>query len=268
MAQVQIRHSQSYISSATALNLKKGLHHRCPGAPSWRRSAKYRSSQGFKVVSKQQLLVYVPPHPLVKHWISVMRSRLTPSPIFRSAAAELGRILLYEAVREWLPTFETQVETPLNMMAEATFVDPNRPIKVVPVLRAGTVLLEASSTLLPATETYHVGYVRDDKTLEPKCYLNKLPKSLQKDDLILVSDIILATGGTIMAVMTDLVDRGADPSNIRILSAVVAPPALQKLNEKFPGLKVYTGIIDAEVDEHGFIIPGVGDAGDRSFGTL
>jgi uracil phosphoribosyltransferase len=195
-----------------------------------------------------------------------MRNKHTPGPIFRSAAAELGRILLYEAVREWLPTSDVQVETPLSI-ADATYVDPTRPIKVVPVLRAGLVLLESAATLLPATETYHVGYVRDASTLEPHCYLNKLPSTLSPDDLILVSDPILATGGTMVAVMDDLVSRGADSANIRILSAVAAPPALQKLNDRYPGLKVYTGMIDAEVDDAGYIVPGVGDAGDRAFGT-
>lgn len=139
------------------------------------------------------LQVYVPPHPLVKHWVAIMRNKDTPGPIFRSAAAELGRILLYEAVREWLPTLDAQVETPLGL-ADVTFIDPTQPIKVVPVLRAGLILLEQSATLLPATETYHVGYVRDDDTLEARCYLNKLPATLSADDRILVSDPMLATG--------------------------------------------------------------------------
>jgi len=138
---------------------------------------------------------------------------------------------------------------------------------VVPVLRAGLVLLESTSTLLPASETYHVGYVRDDATLDSRCYLNKLPEILTPEDRILVSDTMLATGGTMANLLTDIVSRGADPSNIRILSAVAASPALQKLNDGFPGLKVYTGIIDAEVDARGYIVPGLGDAGDRAFGT-
>jgi len=122
-----------------------------------------------------------------------MRNKDTPSPIFRSAAAELGRILLYECVREWLPTMEGQLETPLGV-ADVTFVDPMKPILVVPVLRAGLVLLESAGTVLPASQTFHVGYVRDDKTLEATCYLNKLPQSLSPDAQILVSDPMLATG--------------------------------------------------------------------------
>ena len=144
-------------------------------------------------MNAKTMLVYVPPHPLVSHWIAVMRNAATPSPIFRSAAAELGRILLYEAVREWLPTMQGQVDTPLGV-ADVTFVDPTKPVKVVPVLRAGLVLLESAGTVLPACQTFHVGYARNEETLESSCYLNKLPEKLSEDDLVLVSDCMLATG--------------------------------------------------------------------------
>ena len=122
--------------------------------------------------------------------------------------------------------------------------------------------------MLPASETYHVGYVRDETTLQATPYLNKLPASLSPDDRILVADTMLATGGTIVQVVADIVARGASDANIRIVAAVVAPPALKALGEKFPKLKVYAGMIDADVDDRGFIVPGLGDAGDRAFGTL
>lgn len=215
----------------------------------------------------QQMLVFVPPHPLVKHWIAVLRSAETPTPVFRSAAQELGKILLYELTREWLPTMDGQVMTPTGHLADATFVDPTKPIVFVPVLRAGLVLLEGSQTLVPSSVTYHVGYARDETTLESTCYLNKLPSRLDKESQIVVSDLMLATGGTMLQTVQDLVGRGADPSNIRILATFAAPPALQRLNDAFPGLRVYTGMIDAELDERGFIVPGCGDAGDRAFGT-
>ena len=213
------------------------------------------------------MLVFVPPHPLVKHWMAICRNSATPSPMFRSALAELGRCLIYEAMRDFLPTMDAQVETPCGT-ADITFVDPTRPIKVVPVLRAGLVLLEQSFQVMPATETYHVGYARDEKTLEAKCYLNKLPKSFAADDLVLVADVMLATGGTMVQVIEDIISRGAKQENIRIVCALCAPPAMVKLSEKFKKIKVYTGIIDAEVNGDGFIVPGLGDAGDRAFGTL
>lgn len=216
----------------------------------------------------KQMLVYVPPHPLVKHWISVLRSAETPTPVFRSAAQELGKILLYELLREWMPTMDAQVMTPTGHMADATFVDPTKPFMCVPVLRAGLVLLEGTQTLVPSSVTYHVGYARNESTLESTCYLNKLPNSIDKDSKVIVSDLMLATGGTMAQVVEDLVKRGADPSNIRILSAIAAPPALKRLNDAHPGLVVYTGMIDAELDGNGYIVPGVGDAGDRAFGTV
>lgn len=216
----------------------------------------------------KQMLVYVPPHPLVQHWVGIMRSAETPTPIFRSAATELGRILLYELLREWMPTMEAQVQTPTGHVADATFVDPTQPLVFVPVLRAGLVLLEQTNTLVPSSKTYHVGYVRDEETLQSSCYVNKLPSQLDPSQKYIVSDMMLATGGTMIQVIQDMIDRGADPANIRIISALAAPPALKKLNDAFPGLVVYTGIIDPEVNDQGYIIPGVGDAGDRAFGTL
>jgi len=213
------------------------------------------------------MLVYVPPHPLVKHWLAICRNAATPGGMFRSAIAELGRIIIYEAMRDFLPTMEGVVDSPMGP-AEVTFVDPTKPIKVVPILRAGLVLLEQAQQVIPVSETYHVGYARDEETLQAKPYLNKLPKAFAADDLILVTDTMLATGGTIVQVIDDIVSRGAQPSNIRIACIVAAPPAMVKLSEKYKGMKMYTAIIDPEVNEKGFIVPGLGDAGDRAFGTL
>lgn len=213
------------------------------------------------------MLVYVPPHPLVKHWLAVTRNALTPPAMFRNACSELGRLLIYEAMREFLPTIEGVVDGPLGQ-AEVTFVDPSKPIKVVPVLRAGLVLLEQAHTVIPSSITYHVGYVRNEETLEASMYLNKLPEKFEEDDLIVVTDPMLATGGTICHVLDDIVSRGGKPSNIRVICIVAAPPALTKLSDRFKGLKVYSAMIDPEVNEKGYIVPGLGDAGDRAYGTL
>lgn len=213
-----------------------------------------------------QLRVYVPPHPLIKHWLGVARSETTPTPLFRSAMTELGRWLTYEAAREWLPTIETTVQTPLAE-SPATFVNPEVPVVVVPILRAGLALLEGAQSVLPLASVYHLGLVRDEKTLEPSCYLNRLPAQFKEQTRILISEPMLATGGSIMAAMAELTARGADPSLIRIISIVAAPPALQKLSLAYPALNIYTATIDEIVNEHGFIVPGLGDAGDRTFGT-
>jgi uracil phosphoribosyltransferase len=213
-----------------------------------------------------QLRVYVPPHPLIKHWLAVARDAATPSVLFRSAMTELGRWLTYEAAREWLPTQDTTVQSPLGI-CPATYIDPEIPMAVVPILRAGLGLLEGAQTLLPLASIYHLGLVRDETTLQPSCYLNKLPDKFHPQTRVLITDPMLATGGSIIKAMEELTQRGVDPSLTRIVSVVAAPPALQKLGTAYPGLIIYTATIDEQVNDRGFIIPGLGDAGDRTFGT-
>ncbi|MEQ8382835.1 MAG: uracil phosphoribosyltransferase [Coleofasciculus sp. A1-SPW-01] len=213
-----------------------------------------------------QLRVYVPPHPLIKHWLGVARDAATPSPLFKSAMTELGRWLTYEAIRDWLPTEELMVQTPLAP-CPATMVNPETPLVVVPILRAGLALLEGAQTLLPLASIYHLGMVRDEGTLEAKCYLNKLPQQFDPGTHILITEPMLATGGTMMSAIAELTQRGADPGFIRIISVVAAPPALQKLGANYPTLTIYTATIDEELSQQGFIVPGLGDAGDRAFGT-
>ncbi|XP_064941915.1 uracil phosphoribosyltransferase isoform X1 [Musa acuminata AAA Group] len=219
-----------------------------------------------KPVSDERMLVFVPPHPLIKHWISVLRNEQTPCAIFKSAMAELGRLLIYEASRDWLPTISGEIQSPMGV-ATVEFIDPREPVMIVPILRAGLALAEHAPSVLPASVTYHLGMHRDETTLEPSVYLNNLPDKFPEGSRILIVDPMLATGGTIVAAIDLLKDRGVDNKQIKIISAVVAPPALQKLSKKFPGLHVYAGMIDSVVNEKGFIIPGLGDAGDRSFGT-
>ncbi len=213
-----------------------------------------------------QMRVYVPPHPLIKHWLGVARDATTPSALFRTAMTELGRWLTYEAIRDWLPTTETTIETPLAS-CPATFIDPGVPVVVIPILRAGLALLEGAHALLPLASIYHLGFARNEETLEASCYLNKLPDQFAPQTHILISEPMLATGGTTSATMAELVKRGADPALIRIISVVVAPVALQKLSASYPTLTIYTAAIDESLNEHGFIVPGLGDAGDRTFGT-
>ena len=214
----------------------------------------------------QQLRVYVPPHPLIQHWLGVARDVNTPSVLFRSAITELGRWLTYEAARDWLPTQEISVQTPLAA-CPATFINPNIPVAVVPILRAGLGLLEGAQGVLPLASIYHVGLVRNEETLEPTCYLNNLPEKFAPFTRVLITEPMLATGGSIMAVMAELTQRGVDPALTRIVSVIVAPPALQKLAAVYPGLIVYTATIDEILNDHGYIVPGLGDAGDRIFGT-
>lgn len=219
-----------------------------------------------KVISGDRMLVFVPPHPLIKHWVSVLRNEQTPCPVFKNAMAELGRLLMYEASRDWLPTIAGEIQSPMGI-ASVEFVDPREPVAIVPILRAGLALAEHASSILPATKTYHLGVSRNEETLQPSVYLNKLPDKFPEGSRVIVVDPMLATGGTIVAAIDLIKERGVDNSQIKVICAVAAPPALTKLSEKFPRLHVYAGILDPTVNEKGFIIPGLGDAGDRSFGT-
>lgn len=213
-----------------------------------------------------QLRVYVPPHPLIKHWLGVARDSSTPPPLFKSAMTELGRWLTYEAIRDWLPTEELMVQTPLAPCS-ATMVNPDVPLVVVPILRAGLALLEGAQTLLPLASVYHLGLVRNEETLEASCYLNKLPHQFNPETRVIITDPMLATGGTMMMAMAELTKRGVDPALTRILSVVAAPPALQKLGSDYPSLTIYAAMIDEGLNTQGYIVPGLGDAGDRIFGT-
>ena len=130
-------------------------------------------------------------------------------------------------------------------------------------------LVEGIQSVLPLESAiYHLGLVRDEETLLPSCYLNKLPDKFDPDTRIIIAEPMLATGGTIMQAMAELVQRGIDPAYVRIITIVAAPPALQKLSENYPTLCIYAAMIDEQVNESGFIVPGLGDVGDRAFGTF
>ncbi|NJK47707.1 uracil phosphoribosyltransferase [Candidatus Gracilibacteria bacterium] len=213
-----------------------------------------------------QLRVYVPDHPLIKHWLAIARDENTPSVLFKTAMTELGRWLTYEAARHWLPTIDMTIKTPLAQ-CPATLVNPTVPIAVIPILRAGLALLDGAQTLLPLASIYHLGVVRNEESLEASCYLNKLPEQFTPQTRILILDPMLATGGSIMLTMAEIINRGGDPALTQIVSVVAAPPALRLLSEKYPSLNIYTAIIDEGLNSKGYIVPGLGDAGDRAFGT-
>lgn len=213
-----------------------------------------------------QLRVYVPDHPLIKHWLAIARDQNTPNTLFKTAMTELGRWLTYEACRHWLVTGETQVETPLSP-CPGTMINPQVPMAVVPILRAGLALLDGAQTLLPLSSVYHLGLVRNEETLEASCYLNKLPEKIDPETRVLILEPMLATGGSIMLALDELTQRGVNPELLRIVSVVGAPPALKQIGENYPQLRIYAACIDEELNDRGYIVPGLGDAGDRAFGT-
>jgi uracil phosphoribosyltransferase len=179
---------------------------------------------------------------------------------------ELGRWLTYEATRYWFLTLETTVQTPLTE-APATFINPETPLAVVPILRAGLALLDGAQTLLPLASVYHLGMVRDEVNLQPSCYFNHLPERFSPGTQVVILDPMLATGGTLMATLQELTQRGADPALMRVIAVIAAPPALQQLSNAYPSLTIYAAMIDQGLNEKGYIVPGLGDAGDRAFGT-
>ncbi len=214
-----------------------------------------------------QMRIHVPPHPFIHQLLAVCRDKNTPTPVFRSAVADLGRWLAYEALRDFLPTLEVGVYTPLEMAAPATLIDSRVPVAVVPVLRAGLALLDGILPLLPGATIHHLGYARNEETLLADCYLDRLPKAFEPETRVLILEPMLATGGTSVAVMEKILERGATQENIRIISVICAPPALQALSQRYPGLVIYSAMIDEKLNDQGYIVPGLGDAGDRAFGT-
>jgi uracil phosphoribosyltransferase len=214
-----------------------------------------------------QMRIHVPPHPFINQLLAVCRDKNTPTPVFRSAVADLGRWLAYEALRDFLPTVEVGVYTPLDLAASATVVDSRVPLAVVPVLRAGLALLDGILPLLPTATVHHLGYARNEKSLLADCYLDRLPKVFAAETRVLILEPMLATGGTSVAVMEKILERGALTENIRIISVICAPPALQALSQRYSDLVIYSAMIDEQLNDQGYITPGLGDAGDRAFGT-
>ena len=194
------------------------------------------------------------------------REASTPPVLFRTAMTELGRWLTYEAIRDWLPTQDVSVQSPLAP-AQGRLIRSDIPLAIVPILRAGLALLPGMQDVLPAAAIYHLGMVRDETSLDPSCYLNKLPDQFPPDLHLMISEPMLATGGTLDQTLQLLTQRGLTPDRLRIISIIAAPPALQRLNDKYSGLVIYSATIDEGLDDRGFILPGLGDAGDRSFGT-
>lgn len=202
-------------------------------------------------------------HPVVGHKLSALRDERTPSPVFRRLADELVTLLAYEATRE-LPTEPRPLRTPLTETVGVRL--PERPPLVVPVLRAGVGMLEGLIRLLPDAEVGFAGLFRDESTLAPSWYADRLPASAG-DRPVFVLDPMLATGGTLSAVVAALMARGA--SWVTAICLLAAPEGIARLEREFPDpapLHVVTAAVDERLDGNGYIVPGLGDAGDRLFG--
>ena len=200
-------------------------------------------------------------HPLLQHKLSILRNKQTGTKEFRDLVGEIATLLCYEATRD-LPLEEVEIETPITMAK--TKVLAGRKLALVPILRAGMGMLDGMLTLLPAAKVGFIGLYRDEETLQPVEYFCKLPQDIAERD-VLVLDPMLATGGSGVAAVDFIKEHGG--KKIKFMAIIAAPEGLERLHKAHPDIQVYVGHLDRCLNENAYICPGLGDAGDRIFGT-
>lgn len=205
--------------------------------------------------------VQVVDHPVVQHLLTRLRDYQTQPSDFRRYSLSLSQYLFYEAARQ-MNVRDVEVETPVGNAEGRSLTDY---VIIAPVLRAGLVLGEAAQKILPAARVYHVGLKRDETTLEAKSYYAKLPDSLPQESRVFVLDPMLATGGSAVAAIDLFAKHNVHA--IQLVSFVAAPEGIKRVHEAFPNVHITVGSVDLCLNEHGYIVPGLGDAGDRIFGT-
>lgn len=205
--------------------------------------------------------VYIMDHPLIQHKISRLRDKHTGTSEFRKIVEEIAILMGYEALRD-LPLEEIEIETPIESCM--TPVISGRKLAVVPVLRAGLGMVNGITTLVPTAKIGHIGLYRDPETHKPHEYYCKLPESIA-ERLVVMVDPMLATGGSAVAAVDYIKQRGG--KNIKCLFIIAAPEGLKALQEAHPDVEIYVGHLDRELNKAAYICPGLGDAGDRIFGT-
>lgn len=209
--------------------------------------------------------VHIADHPLIAHKLTQLRDKDTPSPQFRELVSELVTLLAYEATRG-LRVEERQVVTPVTETTGTTLAKP-KPL-VVPILRAGLGMLEGMTRLMPTAEVGFLGLARNEETLQPETYAERLPDDLSGRQCFLI-DPMLATGGTLIASINYLLERGA--RDVTAICLIGAPEGLEAVKAAIPAdadLKIVLGVLDDHLNEHGYIVPGLGDAGDRLYGLV
>lgn len=201
-------------------------------------------------------------HPLIQHKLTIIRDKNTGTKYFREVVNEIARLLAYEVSRE-MPLEDVEIETPLVTSTQKKLA--GKKVVIVPILRAGLGMVDGMLDLIPAAKVGHVGMYRDHETMEPVEYFIKMPSDLPERELLVV-DPMLATGGSAVAAIDALKKRGA--TNIKFVCLVAAPEGVKVLQDAHPDVDIYTASLDERLDERGYILPGLGDAGDRLFGTL
>ena len=215
------------------------------------------------MVQKCMKNIFINHHPIVQDRLTKLRNKATRPKTFRQCLNDIALFLAMDATAH-LPTYTKTIETPLTDM-EGTLLAEVNPL-IIPILRAGLALSGSLEIILPNADTAHIGMARDHDTHEPVEYLNKLPRDLDRS--IFVVDPMLATGGSMIATLDALVEKGADSDNIILITLVCAPEGIETLRAKYPSIPLYTAAVDSHLNEDAYIVPGLGDAGDRYFGTL
>ena len=206
--------------------------------------------------------LYVADHPLILHKLSMMRDVSCNKVMFKTLLKELSLLMGYELTRH-LPITMREIETPIQKM-QAPVIDGKKPV-IVPILRAGLGMAEGLEELMPAARIGHIGLYRDHETKQPVEYLVKLPNP--EGRLFILVDPMLATGNSAKYALDVLVKHGVSSKHVRFMSLVAAPEGVQVLLDAYPDVQVYTAALDEKLNENAYIIPGLGDAGDRLFGT-
>ena len=200
-------------------------------------------------------------HPLIQHKLTQIRQKDTPTTQFRQMINEIGGLMVYEITRD-LPLEQVEIETPVA--TTKTNVIAGKKMVVVPILRAGLGMVDGILKMIPSARIGHIGIFRDEETLQPVEYFAKFPDELDQRDIFIV-DPMLATGGSAIAAINSIKQRGA--KNIKLVCLVGAPEGVKAVNEAHPDVTIYLASLDEKLNDKGYIVPGLGDAGDRIFGT-
>ncbi|ANZ63312.1 uracil phosphoribosyltransferase [Secundilactobacillus paracollinoides] len=200
-------------------------------------------------------------HPLIQHKLTIIRNKNCGTKVFREVVDEITTLMAYDVARD-MPLEDIEIETPISKMTAKTL--SGKKVAVVPILRAGIGMVDGILKLIPAAKVGHIGMYRDEETLEPHEYFVKLPADIEQRQVFVV-DPMLATGGSAIMAIDALKKRGA--TNIKFVCLVSAPEGVKALREKHPDVDIYAAALDDHLNEDGYIVPGLGDAGDRLFGT-
>ena len=220
-----------------------------------------RNEELTKQEDKSMSKVVVMDHPLIQHKIGIIRKKETGTKDFRQNISEIAMLMCYEATRD-LKLTDVEIETPISKMTAKELA--GKKLAVVPILRAGLGMVDGALKMIPAAKIGHIGLYRDPETLKPVEYYCKLPEDCAQREVFVV-DPMLATGGSSVAAIQMLKDKGC--KNIHFMCIIAAPEGVKHLQEAHPDVDVYIGALDDHLNEHKYIVPGLGDAGDRIFGT-